>query len=91
MSRAYCCEICSGSNPRWCLMRRGDAAVSWACDDHLVYVVKAMQREHEVTALIITDNRKAQAERQRLIDRHEAQAALDRLELAADKIHISEL
>lgn len=32
------CGLCDGK-PRWCLMRHGDARVTWACPDHLVLVL----------------------------------------------------
>lgn len=76
MNAAYCCEICGGSNPHWYLMRRGDVAVSWACDDHLVNVINAMQRPNEVTHIAVSKSK----------DRAEAQAALDKLERATDRI-----
>jgi hypothetical protein len=40
-------------------MRRGDVVVSWACDDHLVIVCERLQRDFEVTELIVRDSRKA--------------------------------
>lgn len=79
MSRAYCCRICSGANPHWYLMRRGDVEISWACDDHLVNVLNVMQRPNEVTHIAVSDYRKSKA-------RAEAQAALDRLERAVDEL-----
>lgn len=59
MSRAYCCEICDTDDPHWTIMRRGDVAVSWACDGHLAEVCERLQRDHEVTELIVQDYRKA--------------------------------
>ena len=56
---AYCCEVCDAADPHWHIMRRGDVIVSWACDDHLAEVCERLQRDHEVTALIVTDSRKA--------------------------------
>lgn len=66
-------------------MRRGDVVISWACDDHLVHVVKDLQRDNEITELIVTDARKAlaAAEYQRALDRigrdSRAAAEVDRL------------
>lgn len=44
------CEICAGQ-PGWHIERWGDAAVSWACNEHIAAVCHAMQREHERTLL----------------------------------------
>lgn len=44
MSRAYCCEVCDG-RPDWRLERHGDAAVSWACHNHLALVCHHRIRE----------------------------------------------
>lgn len=79
---AYCCEVCDDADPHWHIMRRGDVVVSWACDDHLSTVCERLQRDFEVTTLLVTDSRKARerAETARLArgedERH--QAALDR-------------
>jgi hypothetical protein len=59
MSRAYCCEACDDADPRWNLTRRGDVVTSWACDAHLATVAGRLQRDHEVTKLVVTDARKA--------------------------------
>ncbi len=59
MSLAYCCEICDAADPHWTIMRRGDVVVSWACDDHLAIVCERLQRDFEVTELIVRDSRKA--------------------------------
>lgn len=59
MSRCGCCEVCDGTDPRWNLVRRGDVVTSWACDGHLAQVADGMQRDSEVTELIVTDCRKA--------------------------------
>ena len=59
MSRAYCCEVCDAADPHWVLTRRGDVAVSWACDDDLAQVAARLQRDHEVTELVVSDARKA--------------------------------
>ncbi len=58
VSYAFCCETCRGTDPHWRIDRSGDAAVSWACDDHLASVMTGMQREDEVTELTVRDNRK---------------------------------
>lgn len=55
---AYCCEVCDDADPHWYLMRRGDVVVSWACDAHLSAVCERLQRDHEVTTLLVTDYRK---------------------------------
>lgn len=59
MSLAYCCEVCDTTDPHWTMMRRGDVVVSWACDSHLATVCERLQRDFEVTELIVTDRRKA--------------------------------
>jgi hypothetical protein len=56
---AYCCEVCDGTDPHWTIMRRGDVVTSWACDDHLAVVCERLQRDFEVTELIVRDSRKA--------------------------------
>jgi SH3-like domain-containing protein len=51
---AYACGVCAASKPEWRILRRGDAAVSWACDAHLAQECIAMQRDWEVSELVIT-------------------------------------
>lgn len=58
MSYAYRCEICN-EHPQWSLLRRGDVVVSWACDAHLSKVCVRLQRDFEVTQLIVKDFNKA--------------------------------
>ena len=48
------CEVCD-LDPRWRLDRRGDAVVSWACDPHLAEVCHRLQRDSEITELVVTD------------------------------------
>jgi hypothetical protein len=60
MSRAYCCEVCDDSDPRWNLTRVGDVVTTWACDVHLAVAADRLQRDHEVTELTVRDARKAQ-------------------------------
>jgi hypothetical protein len=55
MSLAFHCEVCDGK-PRWRLDRRGDAIVSWACDPHLATVCHRLQRDWEITELVISDS-----------------------------------
>lgn len=57
MSLAYHCQICSGANPKWYLMRRGDAVVTWACAAHLDSVIDDLQRDWEVTEVIVRGRR----------------------------------
>lgn len=59
MGRAYCCEVCDDADPRWNLTRRGDVVTTWACDNDLAEVAARLQRDFEVTGLVITDARKA--------------------------------
>ena len=58
-ARAYHCEVCDHPDPRWALTRRGDAVRSWACDEDLVTVVDNLQRDHEVSEVVVRDRRKA--------------------------------
>jgi hypothetical protein len=59
MSQAFCCEICEDSDPRWRITRRGDAVVSWACNDDLDSVLDGMQRDWELTELVVVNAHKA--------------------------------
>jgi hypothetical protein len=58
VSRYLCCEVDDTTDPHWRIMRRGDVVVSWACDEHLAVVCERLQRDSEVTELIVTDSRK---------------------------------
>lgn len=58
MSLAHRCQICEG-DPAWTIVRRGDVVVSWSCSVDLSDVCYSMQRDHEITELVITDSRKA--------------------------------
>jgi hypothetical protein len=57
MSRAYRCRYspdqCPDREPRWRLDRLGDAAVDWACDQHLAGVVELLQRPWEKTEVVV--------------------------------------
>jgi hypothetical protein len=61
MSRAFRCEICD-KTPHWRLDRRGDAVVSWACNDDLAEVCRRLQRHFEVTELVVRDWARLRAE-----------------------------
>jgi hypothetical protein len=50
---AYHCGICGCGAPTWTVTRRGDAAVSWACDAHLAATAHRLQRDWEVTELVV--------------------------------------
>jgi hypothetical protein len=50
---AFRCEIC-GIDPLWSITRRGDVAISWACPEHMSQVCSALQRDHEITQLVVT-------------------------------------
>lgn len=67
---AYRCAICD-VEPYWSLLRRGDAVVSWACPEHLSVVLEMLQRDHEVTEIVVTMSDKARewAEIHRTLDR----------------------
>ena len=57
MSVAFRCEVCE-IEPLWRLLRRGDAVVSWACGQHLSQVCDRLQRDWEVTELVVTSQPK---------------------------------
>lgn len=46
------CEVCAG-NPNWRFDRKGDAVVSWACNDHLLEVLMNLQRDWEDTQITV--------------------------------------
>lgn len=50
---AFSCETC-GAVPLWEVLRRGDAALSWACGPHLSTVCEGLQRDWEITELVVT-------------------------------------
>lgn len=56
--KAFLCEVCDGE-PLWRLLRRGDAVVSWACPQHMSAVAERLQRDSEVTELVVTHEPKA--------------------------------
>jgi hypothetical protein len=49
---AYHCAEC-GVGAAWRVTRRGDGVVSWACPQHLAAVCDGMQRDDEVTELVV--------------------------------------
>jgi hypothetical protein len=59
MSLYLCCEVCDAADPHWTIMRKGDVATTWACDDHLAQACELLQRDFEVTELTVRDSRKA--------------------------------
>jgi FXSXX-COOH protein len=54
VSYAGLCRVCN-SDPVWRVERRGDAAVSWACDEDLYAVCQNLQRGWEITELVVTN------------------------------------
>lgn len=50
---AFRCEVCDDT-PSWRLTRIGDAVVSWACNGHLALVCHRLQRDWEITELVVT-------------------------------------
>ena len=42
--------------PRWRIERRGDAVVSWSCNQDLSEVCLRLQRDHEITELVVSDS-----------------------------------
>lgn len=55
---AFRCHGCHG-DPDWSLLRRGDVVIDWACHAHLAAVCASLQRDHEITELVVKDYRKA--------------------------------
>lgn len=55
---AFRCHSCHDTAD-WRITRRGDAVVEWACQEHLAMICTYLQRDHEITELVITDHRKA--------------------------------
>lgn len=58
MSRLLRCEVCDG-DPVWTLVRRGDVVTSWACEDDFSAVAQRLQRDWEITELVVTNHVKA--------------------------------
>lgn len=56
---AFRCGECDGGEVLWSILRVGDAVVSWACNQHFSEVALDLQRDHEVTELIVTYRPKA--------------------------------
>ena len=50
---AHRCGECD-EEPTWQLLRRGDVATNWACTPHLAVVADDLQRDWEITELIVT-------------------------------------
>lgn len=58
MSLAFCCETCDAADPRWNITRIGDVVTTWACDEHLAGACDGLQRDFEITQLVVRDARK---------------------------------
>ncbi len=43
----------------WTIARKGDAAISWSCSDHFSTVALHMQRDHEITELVVKHTSKS--------------------------------
>lgn len=56
---SYCCEICGAHPPTWTILRCGDAVITWSCQDHLHEIFLGLQRDHEVTELVVKYSPKA--------------------------------
>lgn len=52
MGGAFRCEVC-GTEPRWRVERIGDAVVTWACILDLAEVCRRLQRDGELTTLMV--------------------------------------
>lgn len=55
MTYAFRCNVCD-SDPVWRIDRRGDAVVGWACDDDLSTVLHNLQRDWEITELVVRNS-----------------------------------
>lgn len=53
------CPLCGDAEPKWTITRNGDVATSWACADDLDRVMDLLQRDHEVTQLVVRNRPKA--------------------------------
>lgn len=53
MSRAFCCQVCETTAPRWVIERHGDVVVTWSCSAHLPEICEALQRDGEQTILTV--------------------------------------
>jgi hypothetical protein len=53
----YRCQVDNGEAD-WSLTRIGDLATSWACDPHLPAVLRDLQRDWEITKVVVRDCRK---------------------------------
>jgi hypothetical protein len=49
--------VCDG-DPTWRISRRVDAVVSWACDEDLYTVCHRLQRDWEVSELVVVSQTK---------------------------------
>jgi hypothetical protein len=58
VSAAFRCEVCE-AEPLWRILRRGDAVVSWACPEHLSQICDRLQRDWELTEVVVTNHAKA--------------------------------
>lgn len=58
MSYAFRCEVCDADPPHWRITRIGDVVLTWACDAHLAVICERLQRDFEITELIVQDSRK---------------------------------
>jgi hypothetical protein len=52
MSLNSACGQCNGE-PGWRITRRGDVVTSWACDAHVATECDRLQRDSEVTELVV--------------------------------------
>ena len=52
---AWRCATCDGHGS-WRILRRGDAAVTWACHEHLSREAMRLQRASDNTQLLVTIN-----------------------------------
>lgn len=57
MSPTRQCEICDAA-PRWTI-RRTDGAMAWSCARHVSKVCEGLQRDWEMTEVVLTDYQRA--------------------------------
>ncbi len=55
---AHRCGECD-AEPMWSLVRKGDVVCNWACSEHFNEVALFLQRDHEITELVVVHSPKA--------------------------------
>jgi len=52
VSNAYRCEVCD-AEPLWTIVRVGDVVSTWACGEHMSDICLRLQRDREITKLLV--------------------------------------